>query len=136
MVSILQFIDHVHTHPSHIPGETMAWRGSYSPKFTRLLNSKAGLGSRMPGSFHGPTMPLCMGACKYHQEHMCTVHTDASYWEAHLVYEQMLERSQQGFCRHTRSPQVSLNPSASGFFLAKRNHALRLGGVCIGLCVS
>ncbi|CAI9165556.1 unnamed protein product [Rangifer tarandus platyrhynchus] len=68
-----------------------------------------------------------MGTCKYRQVRMRTKPTDAVYCDAHLLDEQMLDCSQRGFCRHTRSSQISFNPSASGFLPAKRSPALLLG---------
>ena len=113
----------------------MACRGHDSPKFTRLLNSKAGRGSWTSGSFRGSTLPTCMGTCKYHQAHMRTKPTDAVYCNTHLLDEQMLDCSQRGFCRHTGSSQIPFNPSASGFLPAKRRPALLLG-VRVGVRVS
>ena len=66
---------------------------------------------------------------------MCTKHTDAAFWDAHLLHEQMLDCSQGGFCRHRMSSQISFNPSASGFLPAKRSPALLLG-VRVGVRVS
>ena len=90
--SVFQFINHVHTHPSHVPEET---NGLERPRLVqihkvgeqqiRTWELNAWLFSRLNAAHtYGHT---------YHPARVRTEHTDAAYWDAHLVDEQMLDCS-------------------------------------------